>query len=113
VSEKNQNHGHSHGHSHAITREGNSKALAWAFGITGFIMVAEAAGGWLTNSLALMSDAGHMLSDAASLGLSLLAIRFSSRAASPSKSYGYLRLEILAALANGAALFVIAIAIAW
>ena len=94
-------HDHSHGHSHGLRRDGNSKALAWAFGITTVILVAEAIGGWLTNSLALMSDAGHMLSDAASLGLSLLAIRFAKRAASPSKSYGYRRLEILAALANG------------
>ena len=107
-------HEHDHsGHSHGLRREGNSKALAWAFGITAVILVAEAIGGWLTNSLALMSDAGHMLSDAASLGLSLLAIRFAKRAASPSKSYGYRRLEILAALANGLALFAIAIAIAW
>jgi cobalt-zinc-cadmium efflux system protein len=63
-------------------------------------MFLEAVGGWLTNSLALLSDAGHMLSDAASLGLSLLAIRFASRPASLSKSYGYRRLEILAALVN-------------
>jgi len=70
-------------------------------------------GGWLTNSLALLSDSGHMLSDAASLGLSLIAIRFAVKAASPSKSYGYRRLEILAALANGVALFLIAIAITW
>jgi len=104
---------HSHGHSHGLQREGNSKALAWAFGITAVIMVAEAVGGWMTNSLALMSDAGHMLSDAASLGLSLLAIRFAQRASSPSNSYGYRRLEILAALANGIALFGIAVAITW
>ncbi|MBP1765267.1 MAG: zinc transporter ZitB [Firmicutes bacterium] len=117
MSDHNHDHGHGqrhgHDHSHGLKREGNRSALAWAFGITAFIMVAEALGGWLTNSLALMSDAGHMLSDTASLGLSLVAIHFAAKAASPSKSYGYRRLEILVALANGAALFLIAIAITW
>ena len=106
-------HDHGHNHTHGLKREGNRSALTWAFGITAFIMVAEAVGGWLTNSLALMSDAGHMLSDAASLGLSLVAIHFAAKAASPSKSYGYRRMEILVSLANGAALFLIAVAIAW
>ena len=107
--------GHHHDHSHGvgIKHQGNATALKWAFGITVVILVAEAAGGWLTNSLALLSDAGHMLSDAASLGLSLLAMHFAKRPASTSKSYGYRRLEILAALANGVALFVIAVAISW
>ena len=82
----NHTHDHGQGHSHGLKREGNRSALTWAFGITAFIMVAEAVGGWLTNSLALMSDAGHMLSDAASLGLSLVAIHFAAKAASPSKS---------------------------
>ena len=106
-------HGHDHGHGIGVKREGNASALRWAFGITTVILVAEAVGGWLTNSLALLSDAGHMLSDAASLGLSLLAIHFAQKPASASKSYGYRRLEILAALANGVALFVIAVAISW
>ncbi len=106
-------HDHEHGHGIGIKREGNANALKWAFGITAVILVAEAVGGWLTNSLALLSDAGHMLSDAASLGLSLMAMHFAKRPASSSKSYGYRRLEILAALANGVALFVIAVAISW
>ncbi len=114
MSGHDHDHGHDgHNHSHGLKREGNRSALTWAFGITAFIMVAEAVGGWLTNSLALMSDAGHMLSDTASLGLSLVAIHFAAKAASPSKSFGYRRLEILVALANGAALFAIAIAITW
>lgn len=113
MSDHNHDRGHGYDHSHGLKREGNSTALAWAFGITLIIMVAELLGGWLTNSLALLSDSGHMLSDAASLGLSLIAIRFAVKAASPSKSYGYRRLEILAALANGVALFLIAIAITW
>ena len=106
-------HNHKHDHSHGINRAGNHSALVWAFGITLVIMIAEVLGGWLTNSLALLSDSGHMLGDAASLGLSLIAIRFATKAASPRKSYGYRRLEILAALANGVALFLIAIAITW
>ena len=83
--------GHHHDHSHGvgIKHQGNATALKCAFGITVVILVAEAAGGWLTNSLALLSDAGHMLSDAASLGLSLLAMHFAKRPASTSKSYGY------------------------
>lgn len=113
MSDHNHDHGHGHDHTHGLKREGNRSALAWAFGITLLIMLAEVVGGWLTNSLALLSDSGHMLSDAASLGLSLVALRFATKAASPRKSYGYRRLEILAALANGVALFLIAIAITW
>lgn len=108
-----KHHDHGRVHSRGGNSSGNQRALGWAFAITTVIMFLEAAGGWLTNSLALLSDAGHMLSDAASLGLSLLAIHFASRPASLSKSYGYRRLEILAALANGITLFVIASAIGW
>src|SRR6185503_18924691 len=70
-------------------------------------MLAEAVGGWLTGSLALLADAGHMLSDVAALGLSLFAGWIGRRPATPSHSYGYYRAEILAALANGAALVAI------
>ncbi len=76
-------------------------------------MVVEFAGGWMANSLALMADAGHMLSDVAALGLSLFAISMAERPPSRGKSYGWLRLEILAALANGLTLAVISIAIFW
>lgn len=64
-------------------------------------MLAEVVGGYYTNSLALLSDAGHMLTDVAAIALSLLALRFASRPATPRKTYGFYRLEILAALANG------------
>ena len=74
-------------------------------------MLAEAVGGWLTGSLALLADAGHMLSDAAALGLSLFAGWISRRPATPRHSYGYYRAEILAALANGAALVAISVLI--
>jgi cobalt-zinc-cadmium efflux system protein len=71
-------------------------------------MVVEAVGGWLSGSLALLADAGHMLTDAGALGLSLLSAWVALRPANDSKTYGYQRWEILAALVNGAALFGIA-----
>jgi cobalt-zinc-cadmium efflux system protein len=72
-------------------------------------MLAEAVGGWLTGSLALLADAGHMLSDVAALGLSLFAIRIARRAPTPTRTWGYHRTEILAALVNGATLLAISI----
>jgi cobalt-zinc-cadmium efflux system protein len=84
-----------------------------AFLITTGIMVLEFAGGLATGSLALLSDSGHMLSDAGALLLSLAAIGLAARPASPQRSYGFYRFEILAALLNGVALFVIAGFIVW
>lgn len=102
-------HGHDHSHNHfEEAREGNKKGLIIALIITMGIMILEFFGGLITNSLALLSDSGHMLSDASSLCLSLVAIWFASRPASPNKSYGFYRFEILAALFNGITLFVIA-----
>ncbi len=101
-------HHHHHGHSHDHARDGNKKGLTIAFMITAGIMLLEFFGGLITNSLALLSDSGHMLSDASSLALSLFAIWFASRPASPNKTYGFYRMEILAALFNGVTLFVIA-----
>ncbi len=72
-------------------------------------MIAEAVGGWLTNSLALIADAGHMLTDVAALSLTLFAIWFASRPATSKKTYGYYRLEILAAFVNGIALVLLSI----
>jgi cobalt-zinc-cadmium efflux system protein len=72
-------------------------------------MVAEAVGGWLTGSLALLADAGHMLSDAAALGLSAFAVSMARRPRTSKRTYGYHRLEILAALANGATLVAISL----
>lgn len=72
-------------------------------------MIAEALGGWLTNSLALLADAGHMLTDVAALTLTLFAIWFASRPATSKKTYGYYRLEILAAFVNGIALVLLSI----
>jgi cobalt-zinc-cadmium efflux system protein len=77
--------------------------------LTAGFMVVEVVGGWLSGSLALLADAGHMLTDVAALGLSLLTAWVALRPANATKTYGYLRWEILAALVNGAALFGIAI----
>ncbi len=74
-------------------------------------MLAEAIGGYWANSLALLSDAGHMLTDVVALALSLFAVRFASRPATPRKTYGFYRLEILAALANGVTLIVLSLLI--
>ena len=82
--------------------------LAVVLGLTLSFMVVEAIGGWLSGSLALLADAGHMLTDAGALGLSLLSAWIALRPANDSKTYGYQRWEILAALINGAALFGIA-----
>jgi len=101
--------GHQHNHSHFNDkREENKKGLIIALIITTIIMILEFAGGLFTNSLALLSDSGHMLSDASSLALSLLAIWFATRPPSSSKTYGYYRFEIMAALFNGITLFLIA-----
>ena len=80
-----------------------------ALGLTFFYMIAEAVGGWLSNSLALIADAGHMLTDVAAMSLTLFAIWFASRPATSKKTYGYYRLEILAAFVNGIALVLLSI----
>jgi cobalt-zinc-cadmium efflux system protein len=79
--------------------------LLLVFGLTAGFMVVEAIGGWISGSLALLADAGHMLTDVGALGLTLLTAWIARRPASASKTYGYLRWEILAALVNGATLF--------
>jgi cobalt-zinc-cadmium efflux system protein len=91
----------------------DGRRLTIVFAVTLCYFVAEVAAGLLTNSLALLSDAAHMLSDAAALALALFAFRFSSRPITPEKTYGYYRAEILAALANGAALFLLSAGIAY
>jgi cobalt-zinc-cadmium efflux system protein len=90
-------------------RAGDRRRLGLTLALVLAYMVAEVIGGVLTNSLALLADAGHMLSDAGALGLSLFAASLAARPLTPRQSYGYYRAEILAALANGAALMAIAI----
>jgi cobalt-zinc-cadmium efflux system protein len=90
----------------------NRRRLATALVLTATYMVAEIVGGMLANSLALLADAGHMFSDTAALGLSLVAVVLAQRPATAQRTYGFHRAEILAALANGAALLVLAVLIA-
>lgn len=104
---------HHHSHMHDHQRANNRQSLTIALIITAGIMILEFVGGLLTQSLALLSDAGHMLSDVTSLALSLIAFWFATRPPSSSKTYGYYRFEILAALLNGITLFVIAGFIVW
>jgi len=102
---------HTHlGHKHGRASESRRK-LSVVLVLTAIYMVAEAVGGWWTGSLALMADAGHMLADVAALGLALLAAWFSARPATSNKTFGYHRLEILAALVNGVTLVVISLLI--
>ena len=100
--DSHQGHDHGRGHSHA--HEHSTRALTAALWLTLVVLVAEAVGGWISNSLALLADAGHVLTDAGALALSLFVAWFSRQPGSPEKTYGYLRWEIIAALINGATL---------
>jgi cobalt-zinc-cadmium efflux system protein len=88
---------------------GNQRALAVVLALTAGFTAVEIVGGLLTGSLALLADAGHMLSDNLSLGLALLAAWLAQRPATPDKSFGYRRAEILAALANGVTLVAVSV----
>lgn len=99
--------GHDHGHDH--THNTNKKVLFISFLIITTYMIVEAVGGYLTNSLALLADAGHMLSDSISLAIALTAFKLGERVASKSKTFGYKRFEILAAVLNGLTLIIIAL----
>ncbi len=96
-------HGHGHGHGHTPAGQ-NKRRLAIVLSLTAAYLVAEVVGGLLTDSLALLADAGHMLTDVAGLGLALLAIQFAERPATPARTYGFYRVEILAVLANSVVL---------
>jgi len=125
-------HGHDHDHDHGPTPDRSdpdvgapqvlaggalpgsagrgevSRRLTWVLAITGVFMVAEVVGGLVSHSLALLADAGHMFTDVGALALSVFAIRLAHRPSSERRTYGLVRLEILAALVNGATLLVIA-----
>ena len=102
-------HGGHHGHSHG--RDAGLRALAITLVLIVAYMIAEVVGGVVTGSLALLADAGHMFSDAASLALALFALWVAKKPRSPERTFGYHRTEILAALVNGVALVVVAIVI--
>jgi cobalt-zinc-cadmium efflux system protein len=109
------NHEYEHGHEHDIAQGlnkvpgGGKKDLLIAFSITLLMMVAEVIGGLLSNSLALLSDAGHMLTDNLALLLSFFAMTFASLPATDRKTFGFYRLEILAAFVNGIVLVLISL----
>jgi cobalt-zinc-cadmium efflux system protein len=91
-----------------LHRVAERRRLSWVLGMTATFMVAEVAGGLIAGSLALLADAGHMLTDAGALAFSLLAMRMAQRPPDTAKTFGWVRLEILAALVNGATLLVVA-----
>lgn len=102
-------HSHHDHHDHHHALPSNQKVLWVAFIIIASFMLVEIIGGLVTGSLALLSDAGHMLSDALAIGFSLLAFKLGEKAVSERQTFGYKRLEILFALLNGVTLVAIAV----
>lgn len=98
---------HHHHHQHAAA--GNERTLWFALALTGGFMLVEAIAGWLTGSLALISDAAHMFTDSAALAVSLAAVRFGRMPADSKRTFGYQRFEILAAAFNASLLFLVAL----
>ena len=96
------------GHSHATVRAGHERKLWLALGLTGSFMIAEVIGAFVTGSLALLSDAAHMMTDTLALAISLVAIQVAKRAADRKRTFGYARFEILAAAFNALLLFGVA-----
>jgi cobalt-zinc-cadmium efflux system protein len=97
-------HAHHHGHHH----HGSRRRLALVLALTGAFLAVEVVAGLLTGSLSLLADAGHMLTDVAGLVLALAAMKFAERRPSPRRTYGYHRVEILAALTNALVLAAVA-----
>ncbi|MGB3723117.1 MAG: cation diffusion facilitator family transporter [Pacificimonas sp.] len=107
-------HSHGHGHSHAPeVTEKNRRAVGLAALLTGAFMLVEVAGGYISGSLALLADAGHMLTDFAALAMAWLAFRLAQRPADWTRTYGFDRFSVLVAFVNGLSLFVIAAIIMW
>ena len=107
-----QRYGHSHGHDHASAAAGHRGRLMLVLGITMAVLVGEVVGGLLSGSLALLADAGHLLTDVIGIGIALGAVSLAHRPAPASRSYGNFRVEILAALVNGVLLLVVCAAVA-
>jgi cobalt-zinc-cadmium efflux system protein len=99
-------HDHSHGHAPPVDAD-NQRRVFWAMLVTGAFMAVEVAGGLISGSLALLADAGHMLTDTASLALAWFAFRLGRKPADNARSYGYQRFQVLAAFVNGATLIAI------
>ena len=101
------------GHDHGTSNIRHEKPLWWALALTGGFLIAEVIGAWLTNSLALLSDAAHMGTDTLALVIALIAVRLSRRPADAQRTFGYVRAEAMGAMANGMLLFVVAGYILW
>jgi cobalt-zinc-cadmium efflux system protein len=96
-------------HNHNVAQNKDIiRRMLWAFALTFLIFIAEVVGGWLSNSLALLSDAGHLFADVFALGLSLAALYLSRLPSTEKRTYGYQRTEVFAAIINGITLVVIA-----
>src|SRR6185312_8873825 len=111
VSAMHGSHSHHHGdarHSHGAAHANNERRMGIAAALTGAFMFAEVAGGIAAGSLALIADAGHMLTDFASLSLAWFGFRLSRRPADWRRTYGFDRFQVLVAFTNGLALFAIA-----
>ncbi len=102
-------HGHSHGPGGHVHGSTDKKRVLIAAGLTGGFMVAEAVGGWLTGSLALLADAGHMLTDSVALALAWYAFHLGDKPATGRLTYGFGRVKTLVAYTNGLAIFVVAL----
>jgi cobalt-zinc-cadmium efflux system protein len=103
-------HGHADGgHAHDHTAGANARMLGWALALTATYLFAEVVGAFLFNSLALLSDAGHMLTDVAGLVIALMAIKIGTKSPDDKRTFGYRRFEILAAAFNALMLFAVAI----
>ena len=105
-------HGHAHSHAPSVTAS-NERTVLLALVLTAGFMIAEVIGGILSGSLALIADAGHMLTDAVALALAWAGFYFGKRAASATKTFGYLRLEVLAGFVNAVTLLLLVAWIAW
>jgi cobalt-zinc-cadmium efflux system protein len=102
-----QTHDHAHVHAHADRTSRRERRLLFAFALTALTLLAEAVGGWLSGSLALLADAGHMLVDAGALLFAWVGVRYASRPADARRSFGYARMEVLVGYSNALMQFVL------
>ncbi|MCR6634754.1 cation diffusion facilitator family transporter [Devosia sp.] len=113
-SEAHTERGHDHDHSHAkAVTSGNERRMMFVLVFTAGYALVQAVGGWFSGSLALIADSGHMVSDAAALLLAVIAYRVARRPADSTRTYGFHRVRVLAALANGASLLLLVAWIIW
>ncbi|MDO5505621.1 MAG: cation diffusion facilitator family transporter [Pseudoxanthomonas suwonensis] len=112
---RDHEHGHGHGHDHhaPTVTAGNAGRIRFVLILTAGYAMVQAVGGWIAGSLALIADAGHMVSDAAALALALMAYRIAARPPDARRSYGFHRVRVLAALANGTGLLLLVAWIVW